>query len=326
MPGSDWLDPLPDGVDLSAVREVLGDDVGIDEDLRDLLGGEGDAVRDLLDARGHVPRIRPILVLLAARSAGGGRVDRHVLQAAEILHLALTVHDLALGQPGGRRRRVVRTLVKRSVAFFAGQQLTLRALEIARHAPRPELLSDVVDVLRSFSEGQALARELQTGRAPERQDWLEHADHTTGALFAFCCRAGAATGGDAAAVATLARVGRHLGRAWHVAEDVSALRLGDAASHLAERAATGRPVLPIALAIGKSAELGAEWAALCRDPHPVRAQGLVEAARTVGVDLSRATLARESWAARRLLAELPEGSARRALDGLAVGLARVAPA
>jgi geranylgeranyl pyrophosphate synthase len=321
-----WLDPVPTGASLDEASAVAGLDGSVDEDLRDLLGGESDHVRALLDARAHVPRLRPILVALAARSAGAERVDRHALHAAELLHVGLAVHDLALGQQGGRRRRVARRLVKRSVGWFSGNQLSLRALELTRHATRPELMGEVVDTLRAFSQGQDLARELQRGRLPDRHDWLDHADATTAALFAFCCRAGAhLAGADPATVSALGRYGRHLGRLWHVAEDLSALRLGDGAHHLLARACAGRPVLPVIVAAEGDPRLAAEWAGLVAAPSVARAERLAHAVVLAGgVDRARPVVAQESWAARRLVSELPDTPSRRALDRLAASLVRPA--
>lgn len=319
-----FLDSIPTGVELGAASDLAGSDGTIDDELRDLLGGEGANVRALFDARDHVPRVRPILVALSARTAGALDVDRHALHAAELLHLALSVHDLALGQQGGRRRRVARSLAKRSVGWLAGNQVALRALELTRHTSNVEIMGDVVDTLRSFAEGQGISRDVHDGHIPNRDDWLEHADATTGALFSFCCRAGAhLAGGDPATVSTLGRYGRHLGRMWHVAEDLSALRLGNGTAHLLGRACAGRPVLPLILATEIDASMGAAWAALVNDPTAEAAELLVHQLSLVGgVSATRRIVARESWAAQRLLTSLPDSPHRRALTRLAVSLAK----
>lgn len=321
---SPFLDSVPSGVELDAASALAGEDGRVDDDLRDLLGGEGANVRALFDAREHVPRIRPILVALSARSAGALDVDRHALHAAELLHLALSVHDLALGQQGGRRRSVARKLAKRSVGWLSGNQVALRALELTRHAPNAAIMGEVVDTLRSFSDGQGISRDVHDGHIPDRDDWLEHADATTGQLFSFCCRAGAhLAGADAATLSALGRFGRHLGRMWHVAEDLSALRLGNGTAHLLGRACAGRPVLPLILATETDPSLGEAWAALVHDPTPEASEKLVH--RIVlsgGVERTRRVVAKESWAAQRLLTDLPDTPYRKALQRLATSLAR----
>jgi len=319
-------DPLsgavPWGVEIGDVSALVGGDLPADEDLADLVGGRHPEARDLFDAREHIPRIRPILVALAARSAGAEAVDRDVQHVAELLHLALAVHDLALGREGGRRRRVARRLIKRSVGWLGGNHLTLRALELARYGQSPEILGELLDTLREFSDGQALCRELQEGLVPTEQDWLEHADSYTGALFSFCCRAGGwMAGSDPATLSALGRYGRHVGRLWHVAEDVAAIRHGDGPSHLLTRALNARPVLPVIRA--EDPEIGDHWADLVIDPTP---EGSEEITRRVwasgGLQRCRARMVRESWAARRALSVLEPTPYRRAMERLTVTLTK----
>ncbi len=316
------LDALPRGVELGEFSALLAGDLAMDADLADLVGERHPEARDLFALRGHAPRIRPILVALAARVAGATAVDRNVQHVAELLHLALAVHDIALGREGGRRRRVARGLIKRSVGWLGGNHLTLRALELSRHGGSPEVMGELLDAMREFTEGQALCRELQGGRVPTEDDWLDHADSVTGALFAFCCRAGAWMGGsEPATLSALGRYGRHVGRLWHVAEDVAAIRHGDGPSHLLARALAARPVLPVIRA--EDPELGALWAALVSDPSM---EGAEEITRRVwasdGLLRCRGRMVREAWAAQKALSTLPPSPYRRAMERLAVALAK----
>ena len=96
------------------VRDFLG---RLDKTIDDLAGGEG-APPDFDPQRLIRPgfsRIRPFLVYSSARAVmmdGGSPQSmnddmetEHVAMAAELLHLAVLVHDAALGRHGGRRRR-----------------------------------------------------------------------------------------------------------------------------------------------------------------------------------------------------------------------------
>lgn len=317
-----WADRVPTGVELHLVSEPVDDDLAGDDDLRDLIGGRHPEASVIFEARAHVPRIRPVLVALAARSAGATDVDSNVQHIAEMLHLALAVHDLALGREGGRRRRVARKLIKRSVGWLGGNHLTLRALEIATHATPEAISGELLDTLREFSDGQALARDLQKGAVPTEQDWLDHADSHTGALFAFCCRAGGHLAGrDPAKLSALGRYGRHLGRLWHIAEDAAGIRHDDGASHLLTRALAGRPVLPVIKA--EDPRLGELWAELVRDPRRQQAEEIVRRVWAAeGLRHARAAMAREGWAARRALSSLDDSRYRRAMEQLAITLVR----
>jgi geranylgeranyl pyrophosphate synthase len=234
--------------------------------------------------------------------------------------VALRVHDAALGQEGGKRRRVARTLA-RHVGWVTGNQLTLRALELSR-ASAPGVLEELLDALRSFSDAQALSREL-AGEVPTEEDWLEHADAHTGALFAFCCRAGGRlSGADLALLGALGRYGRHMGRVWHVAEDLSVLDHGVPSLHLVTRARGGRPALPIVLAAERDPSVGLDWARLGTDPDPAVARALADRVRQLGVPESREVMLRESWKARAALGALPPTPYRSAMERFAAEIVK----
>ena len=314
-------DLVPDGAELESLEDVVRDDLPLDVDIDALLGAAFDY--DPATGRQTFPRIRPILLALAARAAGANQVSGEAMYAAELLHLALSLHDLTVGQRGGKRRWLARRVVKRSVGWVAGNQLTLRAMELARHS-RPEVLGEVLDTLRSFTEGQELLRELETGPAPTDEDWLEHADAHVGALFAFCCRSGGhVAGADPVVVDALGRYGRHLGRIWHIAEDISGMHHGDAGAHLVARALMARPVLWIIAACEDDRGIALEWTALVAHPEAHRADQLMERIRnTQGLARAREAMAKEAWAARKALKPLKDTPYRNALDRFASRLAR----
>jgi geranylgeranyl pyrophosphate synthase len=314
---------VPAGVQLDAMRDLVGDDRVFDDKILELVGSRHFAAEDPISKRANMPRIRPILVALAARAAGADHVDEETLYASELLHLALGVHDFAFGRQDGRRRRVARRVVKRSVGWLSGNHLTLRALELSRHGS-PEILGELVDTLREFADGQDLTRSLQEGAIPTREDWEEHADLLTGALFAFCCRAGGhAARADPRTLSALGRYGRHLGRLWHAAEDVSVIEHGDAGAHLWARALAGRPVLAVIEAASVDPGIGEAWAALVLDPRADSADALHHRiVRSGGLARAREIIVRESWSARRALRVLPDSRYRTALDRFAADLAK----
>ena len=211
--------------------------------------------------------------------------------------------------------------MRRSVAWLAGNHLTLRALELSRHS-EPGVLEELMEALRSFSDAQDLSREL-LGQLPEETDWRDHADAHTGALFAFCCRVGGHLGGAPTRQLTaLGRYGRHLGRLWHVAEDVSALEHGEPALHLVARARGGRPVLPVIRAAPLDHEVGPAWCQLAVQPDPGEARLLARRVSRAGLGPSREAMLRESWLARRALAPLPDSPYRQAMQGFVMQLVR----
>jgi len=296
--------------------------------LADLALGEGsppgfDPGRHLAPG---LPRLRPLMVMLAAQAAGEEDPDAaEVASAAELLHLAVMIHDAALGRQGGRRRRVARRLLGRTVNWLGGNHLTLRALELARAAPRPEVLGDLLEAMREISECHALAESLQD-RDPSVGDYREYAEGHAGAVFAFCTRGGALlAGAPRPVVSALGRYGRHIGVAWHALEDQWSLAMPpeELARVLGRFASSGRPVLPLIRALEVDPCLDGLLDKLLEQGDPDDAVDLQRRVRDAGgLTAARIMVAEESLAARRALRTLPETPHREILDRIAAGLAR----
>jgi len=318
-PPEPGADRVLDSVQLRLLSDLVADDLVSDDGLFDLMGEVSDDHGVV--QRTEIPRIRPILVALAARAAGARKVEGQVQVVAELLHLALGAHDVALGRPRSLRRRVARKVIKRSVGWVTGNHLTLRALELSRHGS-PELLEELVDTLRAFSDAQALARDL-VGELPDEDDWLEHADAHVGALFSYCCRVGGLmAGAPTSQLSALGRFGRHVGRLWHVAEDLSELEHGDAVGHLLRVAEGGRPAFPVVVALERDPTLVERWERLAASGDRAEAAAVVERVLALGMAPSRELLLQQSWRARRALQSLPQSPYRRAMERLADSLAK----
>ncbi len=298
----------------------------LDELLRDLAGGEGTPAGfdPALFLAPGVPRVRPLLVILSARAAGldprkDGAETEHVAAAAELLHLALLVHDAAFGRRGGRRRRVAKRILGSAVGVLGGSHLTLRALELARVAPAPDIIGDLLDAMREIADGQARAQRA-AGHVLRPEEFVEIADGRTGAVFAFACRSGGRlAGADRRVVHALGRYGRHTGVAWQLAEDLAALD-PDA---LVARAADGAPSYALAVAAARDPAVDPTWRALRRRPEPELGAELARRlARSGAIDEGRRRCLEEAWRARRSLAELPASSYRDTLDRIAAGIMR----
>ena len=315
---------------LSSIQELVRSDLTTPLSLRDLLGR---SQAKLLESIGFIDtepvlRIRPLLVSLAARAAGAGSVDRELQHAVELLHLVLVVRDVTLGRSGGLRRRMAQLVMRRSFDWLgAASQVTLRALELARHTSHPAILGETVDTLREFSDGQALSQQLrERSLVPNQSDWIDYADTHTGALYAFCCRTGGHLGhAPATALSALGRYGRHMGRLWTIASDAHHLTGAHAGSYLLRKAKTGQPILQVVLATETHLALGDAWSQLfhhscTKTAHQVANQvmGAPSASRV------KRAVAQEAWSAQQALRGLPDNRYRVALHHLASQLAQVA--
>lgn len=281
---------------------------------------------------GGVPRVRPVLVLLASqlRRESDAAAAAEVAYVAELLQTAIRLHDAALGKQHGLRRRAARRVIGGAAHWLGASHVTLRALEIARRAPTPDILGDALETLREVSEGQALGEAIR-GRPATVREAEQVAEGHTGAVFAFSCRAGGRIGGaERAEVVSLGRYGRHVGVGVHIAEELALLeRVGSDGPDVrpaAWRILPGRPVLyPVAFAGSRDPAIHALWRRMTASPDPVLARELVDGVgRAGGFGAGREALVLHAWAARRALQGLPDGQARDALDGIAASLTRSA--
>ena len=309
----------------------------LDADLGDLIRGgapsPGFRPECSAEPSPDIPRIRPLLVFLSVEAARHSASLSHdppraedLALTAELLHLAVVVHDAALGKQGGRRRRAARRLLGGTVGWLGGHHLTLRALELARHEG-PEVVGELLDAMREAADAHALAESLR-GRTATSSEAMSHAENHTGVVFSFACRAGArVAGAERTVVSGLGRYGRHAGIAWHLAEDLSLLDSSDEARFalIADRAAAGRPMLAVSLAAAADPEVARLWAALSQDEDTGldMAADLVARVQACGaLEASQRQVLQTSWSARKALNALPASPYRDALELIVSGLVR----
>jgi octaprenyl-diphosphate synthase len=282
-------------------------------------GVAGQAAQHLLSAGGK--RVRPLLVVLAARACGGSRVgaghgeraEVQLAQAAELVHAATLLHDDVLDD--GRMRRglpAARMLWGNAASVLGGDFLLVRALELTAGSAVPGALDELLVAIAHMIDGEALQL-AHRGRADLDADaYRQVVDGKTAALFAWCGRAGArlAGAGDAT-IEALGRYGLHLGRAFQIVDDVLDLEsdpdeLGkDVLSDLRE----GKLTLPVLLALEGEPLLRARLIACAEAEQPADVEALAgalaQAAHRCGaIDRARAHAAQETAQACDALADL----------------------
>jgi geranylgeranyl pyrophosphate synthase len=175
-------------------------------------------------------RLRPLLVVLAAESAGGPGPDpecaRALVRAAvavELVHSATLVHDdLIDGAELRRGRPTVATEAGRETAIATGDLLFSRAfseLALNRDSEQLRALSDASSALAS---GELLQREDAYAAHVSVERYLERCRLKTAALFEAACRLGAlvAVDGTPALAAELGEFARRIGLAFQLLDDI----------------------------------------------------------------------------------------------------------
>jgi geranylgeranyl pyrophosphate synthase len=180
-------------------------------------------------------RLRPLLVLLAAESAGGGPVggpsnasdaEEHLVRAAvavELVHSATLVHDdLIDGALLRRGHPTVAAVAGRQMAIATGDLLFSRAFaELARNGDDAQLQA-LSQASSALAEGELLQREDAYAACVPVERYLRRCELKTAALFDAACRLGALTaaGGSSALADALGAFARRIGLAFQMLDDV----------------------------------------------------------------------------------------------------------
>lgn len=168
-------------------------------------------------------RIRPALLLLAARACGGDQRDRAVTLAsvAEMMHAATLIHDDIVDHSAMRRGRPsTNALWGSDVSVLAGDFLYSRAIQILVGDGDMRILQAFTDATVSMTEGELLQlqflRDLKIGEA----DYLKIVTGKTAALMSAAARAGAlVAGAPQGTVEAVAAFGLNLGIGFQLVDD-----------------------------------------------------------------------------------------------------------
>jgi octaprenyl-diphosphate synthase len=314
---------------LTRVYETLGDELtavegDIAEVVRDGLSPGTDAGTHLHEAGGK--RIRPLMVLLAARCFGElPRAAHDVAVAAELVHLATLLHDDVID--GGQERRgrpTSRRIWGNAVSVLAGDQLLTQALERTAAAAPPSVLPDLLTTLRRLVNGEIVQLSGRRRLDASEDLYFQVVRDKTASLFAWAARAGAAcAGAPPEAVAALGEFGSHAGLAFQLVDDVLDYMGDPQATGKAVLAdlAEGKLTLPLIRALSENQSLGPLIEAVRRGDQ-LAARRVGEAVRVTGAGDSVRALARaETSAALHALKVLPPSPARKMLADIASELA-----
>ena len=175
-------------------------------------------------------RLRPLLVVLAAQSAGGPAPvpdgEERLVRAAvavELVHSATLVHDDVIDGAALRRGRpTVAAAAGRGAAVATGDLLFSRAFaELARNDDAAQLQA-LSQASSALAEGELLQREDAYAAHVAVERYLRRCELKTAALFEAACRLGALTAarGSADLAGALGGFARQIGLAFQLLDDV----------------------------------------------------------------------------------------------------------
>lgn len=311
------------------------------EEFRALVAEDMHAVNALIQARLHSDvalvdqlshyiiagggkRLRPILVLLAARACGY-HGDRHIDLAAivEFIHTATLLHDDVVDASELRRgRETANSIWGNEASVLVGDFLYSRAFEMMVAVGDMRVMEIMATTTNTIAEGEVMQLLNCHDADTTEQRYLNVIARKTAKLFEAAAQLGAVLAQRPAAEKhALAAYGQHLGNAFQLIDDVLdySATAEETGKNIGDDLAEGKPTLPLIIALrnGTPAQ-----AALIREAikHGGRADiaAITAAVESTGAIAYTARVARqEADKATHQLQALPASPYREALHALA---------
>jgi octaprenyl-diphosphate synthase len=199
-------------------------------------------------------RLRPLLVLLAARACGH-QGAQHIDAAAivEFIHTATLLHDDVVDGSSLRRgRRTANEVFGNPTSVLVGDFLYSRAFQMMVALDRMRVMQILADATNAIAEGEVM--QLMNARDPDTTEarYIDVIHRKTARLFEAGAQIGAVLGGAPLIIEeSLARYGKHIGTAFQLVDDTLDYEADEArlGKHLGDDLAEGKPTLPLIYAL-----------------------------------------------------------------------------
>jgi len=168
-------------------------------------------------------QLRPILVFLSAKIQGSVTDATYVgASLVEIMHTATLVHDDVVDDADQRRGFFsINALWKNKIAVLIGDYLLSKVLLLAVETKEYTLLEHVSGAVKAMSEGELLQIEKARKLDITEEVYFEIIQQKTASLLETCCVVGAASaGGNEDDIDKFRMLGRHLGLAFQIKDDL----------------------------------------------------------------------------------------------------------
>lgn len=313
--------------ELEAAFDLVADDFSaVNEFIRDHLKSEVVLINQIADYIIHSggKRLRPLLVLLAARACGyQGQQHIQLASVIEFIHTATLLHDDVVDESERRRGQPTAHAVWGNAAsVLVGDFLYSRSFQMMVAADSMAVMAILSETTNTIAEGEVL--QLLNLGDPEVtvERYMRVIENKTAKLFEAATRLGAVISSQAEPMeSALACYGRQLGSAFQIADDVLdyAADSDDLGKNLCDDLAEGKPTLPLIIARERADT--AERAMIdraIRKPSPAAIEPIRQLVTRCGALAAANTKAGELAAeAAESLSCLPESDYRTALQNLA---------
>lgn len=208
-------------------------------------------------------RLRPMLLLLAAKALGGVGANHLILAAViEFIHTATLLHDDVVDDSDLRRGKESANAVWGNAAsVLVGDYLYSRAFEMMVRTGNLRVMEILSKTTTAIAEGEVL--QLLNCNNPETTEakYLEVIARKTAILFSTAGRLSAVISGSPTETEeNLAQYGQHLGVAFQLIDDALDYKANQdqLGKNLGDDLAEGKPTLPLLYAIQNGSKSEAE--------------------------------------------------------------------
>jgi octaprenyl-diphosphate synthase len=269
-------------------------------------------------------RLRPLLVLLAARAAGY-EGEQHVQAAAivEFIHTATLLHDDVVDESDLRRgRKTANALWGNAASVLVGDFLYSRSFQLMVELDDMRIMRLMADTTNRIAEGEVLQLMHVNNPDTDERAYLDVIERKTAVLFAAATRVGALLANTPPALEhAFGRYGLALGLAFQIADDVLDYVADPAAlgKNLGDDLAEGKATLPLIRALALAQGSRRDLLRHTIEHGDTGALGEVVAAirESGALDYAREAARRHALEAEAALAAVPQSPWRDALATLA---------
>jgi octaprenyl-diphosphate synthase len=312
---------------LNDIRALVAQDLAaVDAEIRRQLASDVALVNQVGDyiVGGGGKRLRPLLVVLAARAAGA-LDSAHIPAAAliEFIHTATLLHDDVVDESSRRRgRETANEAFGNPASVLVGDFLYSRAFQMMAALDSAAVIRVMADATNTIAAGEVM--QLMNSGDPDTTEirYLEVIYRKTARLFEAGAQVAAIVAKAPAPVeAALTRYGKHLGIAFQLVDDALDYEgdSGELGKNVGDDLAEGKPTLPLIHALANSDARGAAMIreAISQGGTEQQAPILEMVERSGGLEYTARLAEGEAAKAEAELATLPASPYRDALAGLA---------
>ena len=304
------------GDDLPAVDRLIMDQLTTDVPLIDqvthyIIGGGG-------------KRLRPLIVLLAAKACGYGG-NKHVDSAAiiEFIHTATLLHDDVVDASELRRGQdTANTVWGNQASILVGDFLYSRAFQMMVGIGSMRVMAILANATNTIAEGEVMQLINVHDPTTTQDRYLQVIYRKTAKLFEAGAQIGAVLADQAPQIEmALSNYGRHLGTAFQLKDDILDYSADpkEMGKNMGDDLAEGKPTLPLIHAMEQGSEAQSREIRVAIERGGLESQDIViQAIESTGALEYTARLAQnEAELALTAVSDLPESEYKNALCQLA---------